>query len=94
MLELQNISLTLGQKVLFNHASARIGNQYRVGLIGRNGTGKSTLIKILTGIHPADHGEVILDGKPARILNAQEAQALGIGAFQVKPAFFAKCLCS
>lgn len=57
-------------------------------LVGENGAGKSTLIKILTGIHPADQGEVILDGKPTKILNAQEAQAHGIGAIFQEPMVF------
>lgn len=34
------------------------------GLIGHNGSGKTTIIKCLTGIYPADKGEVLLDGKP------------------------------
>ena len=36
-----------------------------LGLVGRNGAGKSTLVSILSGIYPADSGEVRFDGKPA-----------------------------
>jgi simple sugar transport system ATP-binding protein len=36
-----------------------------LGLVGRNGAGKSTLVSILSGIYPADSGEVWFDGKPA-----------------------------
>ena len=45
-------------------------------LVGENGAGKSTLIKILTGIQHADQGEVLLQGQPVRISDAQEAQSL------------------
>ena len=32
--------------------------------MGENGAGKITLIKVLTGVHPRDGGEILLDGKP------------------------------
>jgi ABC-type sugar transport system ATPase subunit len=48
------------------------------GLIGQNGAGKSTLINILSGIYPADAGEVVVDGQPVQIRSARDAAALGI----------------
>jgi rhamnose transport system ATP-binding protein len=54
-------------------------------LIGENGAGKSTLIKIMTGIYRPDQGEILLDGKPVLIRNAQEAQALGVAAIYQEP---------
>jgi simple sugar transport system ATP-binding protein len=41
-----------------------------LGLVGRNGAGKSTLVSILSGIYPADGGEVRFDGRPAPPLGA------------------------
>jgi len=41
-----------------------------LGLVGRNGAGKSTLVSILSGIYPADAGEVRFDGQPAPPLGA------------------------
>jgi simple sugar transport system ATP-binding protein len=41
-----------------------------LGLVGRNGAGKSTLVSILSGIYPADRGEVRFDGAPAPDLGA------------------------
>jgi simple sugar transport system ATP-binding protein len=41
-----------------------------LGLVGRNGAGKSTLVSILSGIYPADAGEVRFDGRPAPPLGA------------------------
>lgn len=57
-------------------------------VVGENGAGKSTLIKIMTGIHPPDYGDILLDDKPVRIGNAQEAQALGIAAIYQEPMVF------
>jgi simple sugar transport system ATP-binding protein len=44
-----------------------------LGLVGRNGAGKSTLVSILSGIYPADRGEVRFDGAPAPALGAAGA---------------------
>lgn len=49
-----------------------------VGLVGGNGAGKSTLIRSLSGAHPADSGEIKIDGKPVTISNPRDAKALGI----------------
>ena len=49
-------------------------------LIGENGAGKSTMIKILMGVHQKSEGTIILDGKAADIKNPLHAQSLGLGA--------------
>ena len=47
-------------------------------LVGENGVGKSTLMKVLTGIYQPDDGEIFFEGKPYAVKNIGEAQALGI----------------
>ena len=49
------------------------------GIVGENGAGKSTLMSILYGFYSADSGSIEVFGQPARIRNAHEAIALGIG---------------
>jgi D-xylose transport system ATP-binding protein len=49
-----------------------------VGLVGGNGAGKSTLMRVLSGAHAADSGEIQIDGKPVSIGNPRDAKALGI----------------
>src|SRR5215210_2835200 len=48
-------------------------------LIGQNGAGKSTLMNILSGVYPADAGEILIDGEPVVIGHPREALRHGIG---------------
>jgi general nucleoside transport system ATP-binding protein len=60
-------------------------------LLGENGAGKSTLVKILYGFTQPDAGEILFDGRPARLRSPADARALGIGLvfqqFTLIPAF-------
>ena len=49
-----------------------------LGLIGDNGAGKSTLVKILTGFHQPDSGQIYIDGQPTVLRSVQHARSLGI----------------
>jgi rhamnose transport system ATP-binding protein len=57
-------------------------------ILGENGAGKSTLIKILTGFHQPDSGEIFLEGKPVHFSGTREAQQLGIAAIYQEPSLF------
>ena len=59
MLQTQNISLQYGGRYLFDQVGFMINDRDRIGLVGRNGTGKSTLLKILIGEVNPDNGDVI-----------------------------------
>jgi len=62
MIELKNLSVAFGERVLFDEVSATIGVRDRIGLVGANGTGKSTLLKILIGDLEPDGGDVARAG--------------------------------
>ncbi|WP_134685121.1 ABC-F family ATP-binding cassette domain-containing protein [Brevibacillus migulae] len=59
ILSVSNILKTYGEKVLFDHISFTINEKQRVGLIGVNGTGKSTLLKVIAGLESVEAGEVV-----------------------------------
>lgn len=59
LIEAKSISKAFGEKKLFTHLNLLLTHKTRLGLIGRNGIGKSTLIKILTGEEKPDSGEII-----------------------------------
>ena len=52
-----------GGRVLFEGVSCKVGNGQHVALVGTNGTGKTTLLKIVAGIEPATKGQVRVDGR-------------------------------
>lgn len=58
MLIVDDIRKTYGDKVLFDQISCTIAPKERIGLIGVNGTGKSTLLKIIAGVEQAEQGEI------------------------------------
>ncbi|MBO4812254.1 MAG: ABC-F family ATP-binding cassette domain-containing protein [Prevotella sp.] len=58
-LDVQNLTKSFGALVLFEHISFSIAEGQKVGLIAKNGTGKSTLLSILTGKEGYDDGSII-----------------------------------
>ncbi|MHC5247265.1 ABC-F family ATP-binding cassette domain-containing protein [Enterococcus sp. LJL90] len=63
MLKLVDITQQFGDKVLYEKINGQINRGEHVGLVGRNGVGKSTLIKIITGEQLPDDGQVVLQKK-------------------------------
>ncbi len=58
MLQLSSAGKRFGQKLLFEDLNWLIGPEERTGLVGGNGTGKSTLLKVLAGLESLDYGTV------------------------------------
>ena len=54
-------------------------------LLGINGAGKSTMIKILSGVYTRDAGEILIDGQPCQIHSPKDALACGISAVYQDP---------
>jgi simple sugar transport system ATP-binding protein len=58
------------------------------GLLGENGAGKSTLMKVLSGYHPADSGDILIDGVAVSLGSPDEAIAAGVGMLHQDPLVF------
>ena len=58
MISFDNVSKSYGSKVLFENVTFNINKGERIGLVGRNGNGKTTLMRIITGEEEADSGKV------------------------------------
>ena len=78
VVEMRNISVAFGGVRAVDSVTVDVRPGEVVGLVGGNGAGKSTLMRSLSGAHPADSGEVLMDGKPVRIANPRDAKELGI----------------
>ena len=64
ILELKNIDKSFGEKEVLRGVSFTAHGGKAFGLLGRNGAGKTTSIRILMNVFPADGGEILVDGKP------------------------------
>ena len=58
MLTASGLTKSFGPRILFKNVSLQLGPSRRIALIGSNGTGKTTLLEILTGLQEADEGEI------------------------------------
>lgn len=79
MLELRNIKKSFGECVANESVSLTVHKGTIHAVVGENGAGKSTAMKIAYGFYNADSGEILLDGKTVNIRNPHDAIANGIG---------------
>jgi simple sugar transport system ATP-binding protein len=75
---LHGISKSFGEVRALDDVSLVVGENEIVGLLGDNGAGKSTLIKIVTGFHAPNRGEIVWKGRRLGHLTVQQARDLGI----------------
>ena len=73
MLRIENLTYRIGPRVLLDQASAVINPGHRVGMVGRNGTGKTTLLRLITGGLDPDGGATETPARWRIGVSAQEA---------------------
>jgi len=78
LVEMQHINVAFGGVHAVQNVTVDLRPGEVVGLVGGNGAGKTTLIRCLSGAHPADSGQILIDGLPVSISNPRDAKARGI----------------
>lgn len=78
VLELQTVSKHFGGVLAVDRVSLEVRPDEVVGLVGNNGAGKSTVMRMVSGVHTPDSGEVRLSGKPMHFHGPRDARAWGI----------------
>lgn len=80
ILELKGITKVFPGVKALNNVQFQLKPGEIHALMGENGAGKSTFIKVITGVHKAEEGKIYLEGKEVNYKSPKEAQALGIAA--------------
>jgi ATP-binding cassette subfamily F protein 3 len=60
MISIENLSKSFGKQVLFDRISFKVNAKERVGLVGRNGHGKTTMLQMITGDAQPDEGKIVI----------------------------------
>jgi len=80
LLEVRGFTKSFGGVAALTDADLDVHAGEVVALVGDNGAGKSTLIKAITGVQPADSGELRFDGVPVAVRRPQDSANLGVAA--------------
>jgi D-xylose transport system ATP-binding protein len=78
LVEMRNINVAFGGVHAVNDVTLDLYEGEVMGVVGGNGAGKSTLMRALSGAHPADSGEIRVNGEPVTIGNPRDAKAYAI----------------
>lgn len=88
LLELRRISKSFGTLQAVKNVHFEINPGEILGLVGENGAGKSTIIKLISGVHRPDSGEILWLGEPCSWTHPAQALARGIATIHQELAFF------
>lgn len=78
VLELRGVSKHFGGVVAADEVSLRVRPNEVVGLVGNNGAGKSTVMRMVSGVHAPDSGQVLLSGRGVSLHGPRDARSWGI----------------
>ena len=78
LVEMRDIRVSFGGLHAVDGVSLTLHAGEVVALVGGNGAGKSTLMHTLAGAHPADSGQILVNGQPVTVANPRDARSHGI----------------
>jgi len=85
---LVDVTKVFGGTVALRDASFQLRRGEVLALLGENGAGKSTCVKLLAGVHAPTEGGVLIDGKPVIFRSPDDAQAAGVAVMHQHPGLF------
>jgi rhamnose transport system ATP-binding protein len=88
MLEVRGASKSFGAVAAVRDVSFGLHGGEIHALVGENGAGKSTIVKMLAGVHRPDTGALLLDGRELALAGPADAQAAGIAVIYQEPTLF------
>ena len=86
--ELRNVTKTFGGTVAVENVSIELRSGEVVALLGENGAGKSTCVKLLAGVYRPDAGDILFDDVPVEFHSPLDAQRHGIAVMHQHPGLF------
>lgn len=78
MLEIKNLAKVFGERVIFKEMNLTINDGEVLSIVGPSGIGKTTFLRILAGLLPADQGELILDNESLDITGNRQGAQVGV----------------
>lgn len=88
LLELRAVTKSFQRMLVVDNVTFTVRPGEIVGLVGPNGSGKTTIVNLISGVVPLDSGQILLDGRPVERLSAFRRVHLGINrSFQVPKPF-------
>jgi lipopolysaccharide export system ATP-binding protein len=87
-LSAHDVKKTYGKRMVVKGVSVAVGRGESVGILGPNGAGKTTVFYMITGLVPADHGDIYIDGRKVTRLPMYRRARLGIGYLPQEASIF------
>ncbi|MBU7568281.1 amino acid ABC transporter ATP-binding protein [Weissella hellenica] len=78
MLEIKNLAKVFGERVIFKEMNLTINDGEVLSIVGPSGIGKTTFLRILAGLLPADQGELVLDNELLDITGNRQGAQVGV----------------
>jgi rhamnose transport system ATP-binding protein len=88
LLEVRGVTKSFGAVAAVAGVSFPLFDGEAHALVGENGAGKSTIVKMLAGVHRPDDGTLLLDGEPVEFSSPADAKAAGIAVIYQEPTLF------
>src|ERR1700759_5613089 len=88
LLEVHDVSKSFGAVAAVQTVSFPLYAGEAHALVGENGAGKSTIVKMLAGVHKPDDGTLLMDGEPVSFGSPADAKAAGIAVIYQEPTLF------